>query len=93
VSKKTCAYISQNDVHYGEMTVRETLDFTGRCLGVGTRYEMLEELLRREKQKGIKPDADIDAFMKATVISGQKTNLQTDYVLKVCNFVAHFSLL
>ncbi|ESW34862.1 hypothetical protein PHAVU_001G187800 [Phaseolus vulgaris] len=83
VSKKTCAYISQNDVHYGEMTVRETLDFTGRCLGVGTRYEMLEELLRREKQKGIKPDADIDAFMKATVISGQKTNLQTDYVLKI----------
>ncbi|XP_047174890.1 ABC transporter G family member 39-like isoform X1 [Vigna umbellata] len=83
VGRKTCAYIGQHDIHYGEMTVRETLDFTARCLGVGTRYEMLEELLRREKEKGIKPDPDIDAFMKATVISGQKTNLQTDYVLKI----------
>jgi len=87
VCRKTCAYIGQHDIHYGEMTVRETLDFTGRCLGVGTRYEMLEELLRREKHKGIKPDSHIDAFMKATVISGQNTNLQTDYVLKVCNFL------
>ncbi|RDX62108.1 ABC transporter G family member 39, partial [Mucuna pruriens] len=83
VAKKTCAYIGQHDIHYGEMTVRETLDFSGRCLGVGTRYEMLEELLRREKQSGIKPDPEIDAFMKATAISGQKTNLQTDYVLKI----------
>jgi len=87
VAKKTCAYIGQHDLHYGEMTVRETLDFSGRCLGVGTRYQMLEELLRREKQAGIKPDPEIDAFMKATAIYGQKTNLQTDYVLKVCNFV------
>jgi len=48
---------------------------------------MLEELLLREKQKGIKPDPpEIDAFMKATAIAGQKTNFQTDYVLKVCNF-------
>nr|KYP71088.1 ABC transporter G family member 39 [Cajanus cajan] len=83
VAKKTCAYIGQHDLHYGEMTVRETLDFSGRCLGVGTRYHMVEELLRREKQEGIKPDPEIDAFMKATAISGQKHNLQTDYVLKI----------
>ncbi|KAL0460082.1 UNVERIFIED_CONTAM: Pleiotropic drug resistance protein 2 [Sesamum latifolium] len=37
VPQRTCAYISQHDLHYGEMTVRETLDFSGRCLGVGTR--------------------------------------------------------
>lgn len=36
--KKTSAYISQNDVHIGEMTVKETLDFSARCQGVGTRY-------------------------------------------------------
>ncbi|XP_027349244.1 ABC transporter G family member 34-like [Abrus precatorius] len=83
VAKKTCAYISQQDLHYGEMTVRETLDFSGRCLGIGTRYEMLEELLRREKGAGIKPDTEIDAFMKATAISGQKTTLVTDYFLKI----------
>lgn len=36
--RKTSAYISQNDVHVGEMTVKETLDFSARCQGVGTRY-------------------------------------------------------
>lgn len=81
--QRTCAYISQHDLHNGEMTVRETLDFSGRCLGVGTRYEMLAELSRREKEAGIKPDPEIDAFMKATALEGQETNLVTDYILKV----------
>ncbi|XP_068660074.1 pleiotropic drug resistance protein 2-like isoform X3 [Aristolochia californica] len=83
VPRRTCAYISQHDLHNGEMTVRETLDFSGRCLGVGTRYEMLAELSRREKEAGIKPDPEIDAFMKATALEGQETNLFTDYFLKL----------
>ncbi|XP_010244008.1 PREDICTED: pleiotropic drug resistance protein 2-like isoform X2 [Nelumbo nucifera] len=83
VPRRTCAYISQHDLHYGEMTVRETLDFSGRCLGVGTRYDLLAELSRREKQAGIKPDPEIDAFMKATAMAGQETSLVTDYVLKI----------
>lgn len=37
----TSAYISQHDVHIGEMTVRETLAFSARCQGVGPRYGML----------------------------------------------------
>lgn len=41
VPQKTSAYISQNDVHVGEMTVKETLDFSARCLGVGSRYGIL----------------------------------------------------
>ena len=91
VAQKTCAYISQHDLHTEVMTVRETLDFSGRCLGVGTRYEMLEELLRRERQAGIKPDPEIDAFMKATAMTGHETSLVTDYVLKVCVCVASTS--
>ncbi|KAK4478717.1 hypothetical protein RD792_014215 [Penstemon davidsonii] len=83
VPQRTCAYISQHDLHQEEMTVRETLDFSGRCLGVGARYELLVELSRREKEAGIKPDPEIDAFMKATSVSGQKTSLVTDYVLKL----------
>ncbi|XP_030534266.1 pleiotropic drug resistance protein 2-like isoform X1 [Rhodamnia argentea] len=83
VPQRTCAYISQHDLHYGEMTVRETLDFSGRCLGVGTRYEMLTELSRREKEAGIKPDPEIDAFMKATAVAGQEASLVTDYVIKI----------
>ncbi|KAJ4705159.1 Pleiotropic drug resistance ABC transporter [Melia azedarach] len=81
--QRTCAYISQHDLHFGEITVRETFDFSGRCLGVGARYEMLAELVRREKEEGIKPDPDIDAFMKATAMAGQETSLVTDYVLKI----------
>ncbi|CAK9168101.1 unnamed protein product [Ilex paraguariensis] len=83
VPRRTCAYISQHDLHYGEMTVRETFDFSGRCFGVGTRYDMLAELSRREKEAGIKPDPEIDAFMKATAVTGQETSLVTDYVLKI----------
>ncbi|XP_038680217.1 pleiotropic drug resistance protein 2-like isoform X1 [Tripterygium wilfordii] len=83
IPQRTSAYISQLDLHHGEMTVRETLDFSGRCLGVGTRYDLLVELARREKQSGIKPDPEIDAFMKAIALAGQKTSLITDYVLKI----------
>ncbi|XP_060212522.1 pleiotropic drug resistance protein 2-like [Lycium barbarum] len=83
IPQRTCAYISQHDLHYGEMTVRETLDFSGRSLGVGTRYELLTELSRREKELGIKPDPEIDAFMKATAVAGQESSLITDYILKI----------
>jgi ABC-type multidrug transport system ATPase subunit len=40
VPQKTSAYIGQDDVHIGEMTVREILAFSARCQGVGTRYGM-----------------------------------------------------
>ncbi|XP_052183660.1 pleiotropic drug resistance protein 2-like [Diospyros lotus] len=83
VPQRTSAYISQHDLHHGEMTVRETLDFSDRCLGVGTRYHMLVELSRREKDAGIKPDPEIDAYMKCTAMAGMETSLITDYVLKI----------
>lgn len=73
------------------MTVRETLNFSGRCLGVGSRYDLLVELSRREKEAGIKPDPEIDAFMKATAVVGQEASLETDYVLKVCLLLLLFS--
>ncbi|KAI9160500.1 hypothetical protein LWI28_008724 [Acer negundo] len=77
VPQRTAAYISQHDVHIGEMTVRETLAFSARCQGVGSRYDMLAELSRREKAANIKPDPDIDVFMKATATEGQEANLVT----------------
>ncbi|XP_030972075.1 ABC transporter G family member 29-like [Quercus lobata] len=83
VPKKTSAYISQNDVHVGEMTVKETLDFSARCQGVGTRYELLTELARREKDAGILPEAEVDLFMKATSMEGVENSLITDYTLKI----------
>ncbi|GAV70532.1 ABC_tran domain-containing protein/ABC2_membrane domain-containing protein/PDR_assoc domain-containing protein/AAA_25 domain-containing protein [Cephalotus follicularis] len=83
VPQRTSAYISQYDLHIGEMTVRETLAFSARCQGVGPRHDMLAELSRREKAANIKPDPDIDVFMKAAAIEGQETSLVTDYVLKI----------
>ncbi|KAG0577997.1 hypothetical protein KC19_5G197200 [Ceratodon purpureus] len=83
VPQKTAVYISQNDLHVAQMTVRETLDFSARCQGTGTRYELLSELARREKQAGIFPEADVDLFMKATALSGVESSLATDYTLKI----------
>ncbi|KAK8936592.1 Pleiotropic drug resistance protein 3 [Platanthera zijinensis] len=83
VPQRTAAYISQYDLHIGEMTVRETLSFSARCQGVGTRYDMLTELARREKAANIKPDLDLDVFMKACSIDGQETSIVADYVLKI----------
>ncbi|XP_015160196.1 pleiotropic drug resistance protein 1-like isoform X2 [Solanum tuberosum] len=83
VPQRTSAYISQNDLHIGEMTVRETLAFSARCQGVGTKYEILAELSRREKEANIKPDPDIDIFMKSAWNEGQEANVITDYTLKI----------
>jgi ABC-type multidrug transport system ATPase subunit len=81
--ERTSAYVSQYDLHNAEMTVRETLDFSRRCLGVGARYDMLAELAAREREAGIKPDPEIDAYMKATAVQGQESNIVTDLTLKV----------
>nr|GLL29395.1 pleiotropic drug resistance protein 3-like isoform X1 [Ipomoea trifida] len=83
VPQKTSAYISQYDLHIPEMTVRETLDFSSRCQGVGSRADIMVELSKMEKEAGIVPDQDIDIYMKAISMEGQKTNLQTDYILKI----------
>ncbi|KAH8522568.1 hypothetical protein H0E87_003275 [Populus deltoides] len=83
VPQRTAAYISQHDLHIGEMTVRETLAFSARCQGAGYLHDMLAELSRREKEANIKPDPDVDVFMKAVASQGEEANVITDYVLKV----------
>ncbi|XP_057539271.1 pleiotropic drug resistance protein 1-like isoform X1 [Amaranthus tricolor] len=83
VPQRSAAYISQHDVHTGEMTVRETLAFSARVQGVGTNYDMLVELARREKAAKIKPDADIDVYMKAAAMEGQEASILTEYILKI----------
>ncbi|KAL9264841.1 Pleiotropic drug resistance protein 1-like protein [Drosera capensis] len=83
VPQRTATYISQHDVHIGELTVRETLSYSARFQGVGDRYDMLAELSRREKEANIKPDPDIDLFMKAGAAEGREESVITDYMLKV----------
>ncbi|TXG71484.1 hypothetical protein EZV62_000063 [Acer yangbiense] len=83
VPQKTSAYISQYDLHIPEMKVRETLDFSASCQGIGDRAGIMMEVSKREKQAGIVPDPDIDAYMKAISVEGLKSTLQTDYMLKI----------
>ncbi|KFK23133.1 hypothetical protein AALP_AAs61551U000700 [Arabis alpina] len=83
VPEKTSSYVSQNDLHIPELSVRETLDFSGCFQGTGSRLEMMKEISRKEKLEGIVPDPNIDAFMKATSVKGSETNLQTNYILKI----------
>ncbi|KAL4029284.1 ABC transporter G family member 32 [Cucumis melo var. makuwa] len=83
VPQRTAAYVSQQDRHIAEITVRETLDFAGRCQGVGFKYDMLMELARREKIAGIKPDEDLDIFMKSLALGGQETSLVVEYIMKI----------
>uniref|UniRef100_A0A0E0F6P0 ABC transporter domain-containing protein n=1 Tax=Oryza meridionalis TaxID=40149 RepID=A0A0E0F6P0_9ORYZ len=64
VPAKTSAYVSQYDLHVADMTVRETLDFSARFQGVGSRAEIMKEVIKMEKEAGITPDPDIDAYMK-----------------------------
>lgn len=83
VAPRTSAYVSQQDWHVAEMTVRETLELAGRCQGVGFKFDMLLELARREKIAGIKPDEDLDIFMKSLALGGQETSLVVEYIIKI----------
>ncbi|KAA8521738.1 hypothetical protein F0562_012411 [Nyssa sinensis] len=84
VPQTTSAYVSQQDWHMAEKTVKETLEFSGNCQGFGFKHDMLLELLRREKDARIKPDEDLDIFVKALLLGDQKTNhLVVEYIMKI----------
>lgn len=82
--QRTSAYISQTDNHIAELTVRETLDFAARCQGASQGFaDYMKDLDRLEKEKSIRPNSEIDAYMKASSVGGKKHSVSTDYVLKV----------
>ncbi|KAM0938289.1 putative P-loop containing nucleoside triphosphate hydrolase [Dioscorea sansibarensis] len=83
VPQKTAAYIGQTDARTAELTLKETLDFSARCQGIGPAFEMLTELEKKEKDLGIQPEPEIDLFMKAIAMEGVESNLKTDYIIKV----------
>nr|QVT92304.1 ABC transporter [Salvia miltiorrhiza] len=56
VPQKTAAYVSQNDVHVAEMTVGETLDFSARCQGVGSRYDFFKDITNADADLSMKVD-------------------------------------
>ncbi|KAL2652291.1 hypothetical protein R1flu_020419 [Riccia fluitans] len=81
--RKTAAYVSQQDLHLGEMTVRETLLYSARSQGFGPTSEMLRDLLEKEKEMNICPDPDVQKYMEARVTPGLADHLVTEYALKI----------
>ena len=43
----------------------------------------IQELRERERELGIIPDVDIDAFMKASNLRNKKQHIMTDYILRL----------
>ncbi|XP_074286370.1 ABC transporter G family member 32-like [Silene latifolia] len=83
VPQRTSAYVSQRDWHMAEMTVRETIDFSGCCQGAGYKSDMISELLRREKNCRIQPDEDLDILIKTLALGEQKTSLYAEFIMKI----------
>ncbi|XP_038702840.1 pleiotropic drug resistance protein 3-like [Tripterygium wilfordii] len=81
VPQKTSVYISQDDIHIPEMTVRETLAFSARCQGVGSLAEILLEVSRRENEAEIFPG--VHTFKKAISANKLERTLQTDCILRI----------
>ncbi|CAM0949280.1 unnamed protein product [Alopecurus aequalis] len=82
VAERTAAYVSQDDLHSGEMTVRETLAFSARCQGVGDRRDLFAELMKRESEAKITPEQDIDMFMKESA-NGSESDIMTNYIMQI----------
>lgn len=70
---RAAIYVSQADLHYGELTVRETMEFAAKCFGSKPLRELLEVLHDKEDALGITPDPTVDAFMKASAWTGSNT--------------------
>uniref|UniRef100_A0ACD5YG24 Uncharacterized protein n=1 Tax=Avena sativa TaxID=4498 RepID=A0ACD5YG24_AVESA len=81
--RRSAAYVSQHDLHMGEMTVRETVNFSAKCQGIGHRFDLLMELSKREKEENIKPDPEIDIYLKAAATGEQKAEVVTNHILKI----------
>jgi ABC-type multidrug transport system ATPase subunit len=86
VPQRTSAFVSQSDLHLGQLSVRETLEFSARCHGtVGHHPQILAELTRREQELGIHPNADTDnmIFLNSTALKDPEyERLTTNYILK-----------
>lgn len=81
--ERTAAYVPQTDIHIAKLTVQETLDFSARCLGTGSLAALLKELESREREAGIKPDAGVDAFLRARLREGITGSMSTEMVLSL----------
>lgn len=58
------------------------------CAVVAAVY--VDELRRREKELGVEPDPEVDAFLKAEAVEGKRSNIVTDLILRVLGLEVRF---
>ncbi|KAL5060201.1 hypothetical protein RYX36_031805 [Vicia faba] len=95
VAAKTCAYISQHDIHYGEVTVRETLDFSSRCLGMLGLDICADTMVGDEMRRGIsggqKKRVTTGEMLvgpaKALFMDEISTGLDSSTTFQICKFM------
>ena len=49
----------------------------------------IHALRRAERELGIEPDWELDAFMKASAAGGKRHNIMTDYVMRILGLEVH----
>nr|GEU43666.1 pleiotropic drug resistance protein 1-like [Tanacetum cinerariifolium] len=81
VPERTSAYISQHDVHIGQMTVRETLAFSARCQGAaatkGQEASVVTDYTLKLLGLYICADTMVGDQMKRGISGGQKKRVTT----------------
>lgn len=60
------------------------------CAVVVVAAVYVDELRRREKELGVEPDPEVDAFLKAEAVEGKRSNIVTDLILRVLGLEVRF---
>ncbi|EFN53196.1 hypothetical protein CHLNCDRAFT_36538 [Chlorella variabilis] len=79
VVERSAAYINQDDIHFGELTVTETLSFAALCQTSRTRKPIETILEEKERELGIIPDPAVATYMHA---KGEHHRLAADIAIK-----------
>ncbi|CAI5468189.1 unnamed protein product [Closterium sp. Yama58-4] len=83
VLPRSVAFVPQTDTHIGEMTVRETLEFSARLQGPGHRADLFRQVEEKEQEAGVHPDDVMQTVMKAMADERQCSDVVVQYVLKM----------
>ncbi|WVZ69760.1 hypothetical protein U9M48_018495 [Paspalum notatum var. saurae] len=85
VPQRTAAYISQHDLHIGEMTVRETLAFSARCQGAsamgGQEANLATDYIMKILGLEICADTMVGDNMLRGISGGQRKRVTTGEML------------
>ncbi|KAL6780792.1 hypothetical protein ACKKBF_B11655 [Auxenochlorella protothecoides x Auxenochlorella symbiontica] len=80
--ERVASYVNQFDTHFGELTVRETIDFAAQCQSSSHMKDLLETVLAREKEAGVTPDPGVDAYMRA-IAFGHSNSIAVEAIIRL----------